>query len=35
MRNASERLYDEYSGYISEKVEAEKRAKSLLASDPI
>jgi len=34
MRNASERLYDEFCGYISEKNEADKRARRLLAEDP-
>lgn len=34
MRNASERLYDEFCGYISEKNNAEQRAKHLLANDP-
>jgi hypothetical protein len=34
MRNASERLYDEFSGYTSEKNEAEQRARQLLAADP-
>ena len=34
MRNASERLYDEFCGYISEKNDAEQRARQLLANDP-
>ena len=34
MRNASDRLHDEFSGYITEKHEAEQRAKRLLAADP-
>ena len=34
MRNASGRLYDEFCGYISEKNDAEKRAKQLTARDP-
>jgi hypothetical protein len=34
MRNASERLYDEFCGYITEKNQAEQRARQLLAKDP-
>ena len=34
MRNASERLSDEFTGYVSEKTEAEQRARMLLARDP-
>jgi hypothetical protein len=34
MRNASERLYDEFSGYTSEKHETEQSARQLLAADP-
>jgi hypothetical protein len=33
MRNASERLYDEFCGYITEKNQAEQRARHLLAND--
>jgi hypothetical protein len=34
LRNASERLYDEFCGYINEKNEAEQRARQLLRTDP-
>ena len=34
MRNLSERLYDEFCGYITEKNQAEQRARQLLAADP-
>ena len=34
MRNASERLSDEFSEYITEKNQAEQRAKQLTARDP-
>src|SRR5438067_1693572 len=34
MRNASERLADEYNGYASEKTAAEQQIRRLLARDP-
>jgi len=34
MRNASQRLYDEFAGYIAEKSQAEQRSRQLLSADP-
>ena len=34
MRNASERLADEYNGYVSEKTASEQQVRRLLARDP-